>query len=342
LIVIQADSLSRSYGDRWAIKDVSFQARPGEILGFLGPNGAGKTTTMRILTGFLAPTSGRATVAGYDVVEKPLEVKRRLGYLPETVPLYEDFTTREYLKFVARLKGVDRRKVDDAVDLAMTQCAVTDVADRLVRNLSRGYRQRVGLAHAIVHDPPVLILDEPTSAMDPRQIVEIRNVIKGLRGTHTIILSTHILPEATAVCDRVIIINEGAVVAVDTYEQLAARLRSSEKNLVRVARPDGALGDRLRALPGVLHVTSGPALGELVVEAALGKDAREDIARTVVGAGAGLLELRPLAMSLEDVFLRLVTHEDATGEAEAASPGTAPAGGPPSTGDGRAKEGRRG
>ncbi len=308
--MIQAESLSRSYGDRWAIRDVSFQARPGEILGFLGPNGAGKTTTMRVLAGFLAPTSGRASVAGFDVVEKPLEAKRRLGYLPEVVPLYEDFTTREYLKFVARLKGVDGRKVDAAVDQAMSLCAVTDVADRLLRNLSRGYRQRVGLAHAIVHDPPVLILDEPTSAMDPRQIVEIRNVIKGLRGTHTIILSTHILPEATAVCDRVIIINEGGVIAVDTYEQLAARLRSSEKTLVRVARPDGGLTDRLRAVPGVLRVGGGTSRGELVVEAALGKDVREEISRAVVGVGAGLLELRPMAMSLEDVFLKLVTEED--------------------------------
>jgi ABC-2 type transport system ATP-binding protein len=313
--VIQADSLSRSYGDRWAIRDVSFQAQQGEILGFLGPNGAGKTTTMRILTGFLAPSAGRAAVAGYDVVEKPLEVKRRLGYLPEVIPLYEDLTTREYLSFVARLKGVERRKVDDAVDRAMTLCAVTEVADRLVRHLSRGYRQRVGLAHAIVHDPPVLILDEPTSAMDPRQIVEIRNVIKGLRGGHTVILSTHILPEATAVCDRVIIINEGSVVAVDTYEQLAARLRSSEKTLVRVARLDGGLQERLRQLPGVLHVTSGSGQGEMVVEAALGKDVREQIAQTVVGAGVGLLELRPLAMSLEDVFLKLVTEEAAV-EAE--------------------------
>ena len=308
--MIQADALSRSYGDRWAIRDVSFQARPGEILGFLGPNGAGKTTTMRILTGFLAPTSGRATVAGYDVVQKPLEVKRRLGYLPETVPLYDDLTTREYLRFVARLKGVERRRVDDATDRAMALCAITDVADRLLRNLSRGYRQRVGLAHAIVHDPEVLILDEPTSAMDPRQIVEIRNVIKGLRGSHTIILSTHILPEATAVCDRVIIINDGTVVAVDTYEQLAARLRRSEKTLVRAARPDGGLTGRLEKLPGVVHVTQGAGRGEVVVEAGLGKDLREAIARTVVEAGVGLLELRPVAMSLEDVFLRLVTHEE--------------------------------
>jgi len=307
--VIQADSLSRSYGDRWAIRDVSFQAQQGEILGFLGPNGAGKTSTMRILSGFLAPTAGQASVAGYDVVEKPLEAKRRLGYLPETIPLYEDLTTREYLTFVARLKGVERRKVDGAVDRAMTLCAVTEVADRLVRNLSRGYRQRVGLAHAIVHDPPVLILDEPTSAMDPRQIVEIRNVIKGLRGNHTVILSTHILPEATAVCDRVIILNEGSVVAVDTYAQLAARLRSSEKTLVRVARADASLPQRLSVIAGVLHVTPGPNQGELVVEAVLGKDVREEVARTMVGAGAGLLELRPIAMSLEDVFLKLVTEE---------------------------------
>jgi ABC-2 type transport system ATP-binding protein len=309
-IVIQADSLSRSFGDRWAIQDVSFQARPGEILGFLGPNGAGKTTTMRILAGFLPPTSGQASIDGYDIVEKPLEAKRRLGYLPEVIPLYEDFTAVEYLRFVARLKGVDRRKVNAAVERAMTLCAVTDVADRLVRNLSRGYRQRLGLAHAIVHDPPVLILDEPTSAMDPRQIVEIRNVIKGLRGSHTVILSTHILPEATAVCDRVIIINQGKVVAVDTYEQLAARLRSSEKTLVRVARPDGGLTDRLRNLPGVVHVIPGRGAGELMVEAVLGRDVREEVARTIVGTGAGLLELRPMGMTLEDVFLRLVTHEE--------------------------------
>lgn len=308
--MIIAEGLSRSYGERWAIRDVSFQAREGEILGFLGPNGAGKTTTMRVLTGFLAPTSGRALIAGYDVVEKPLEAKRHVGYLPEVVPLYDDFTTREYLGFVARLKGVDRRKVRGAVDRVMSLCGLEEVADRLLRNLSRGYRQRVGLAHAIVHDPPVLILDEPTSAMDPRQIVEIRTLIKSLRGTHTIILSTHILPEATAVCDRVIIINEGSVVAVDTYEQLAARLRSSEKTLVRVARPQDDLVRRLRALPGILHVTPGGAGGEFVVEAELGQDRREEIARTVVEAGAGLLELRPVAMSLEDVFLRLVTHEE--------------------------------
>jgi len=312
--VIQADSLSRNYGERWAIRDVSFQAREGEILGFLGPNGAGKTTTMRILTGFLAPTSGRASVAGFDVVEKPMEAKRRLGYLPETPPLYEDFTTREYLTFVARLKRVERRKVVDAVDRAIELCGVEEAADRLIRNLSRGYRQRVGLAHAIVHDPEVLILDEPTSAMDPRQMVEMRKVIKGLRGSHTIILSTHILPEATAVCDRVVIIDEGAIVAVDTYEQLAARLRSSEKTLVRTARTPDDLQPRLSRIPGVLHVAPGSSRGEMVVEASLGHDVREQVARTVVDAGAGLLELRPIAMSLEEVFLRLVTHEEGTAD----------------------------
>ena len=308
--MIQAESLSRSYGERWAIRDVSFQAREGEILGFLGPNGAGKTTTMRILTGFLAPSEGRASIAGFDVVERPLEAKRHLGYLPEVVPLYEEFTTREYLSFVARLKQVDRRAIPDAVDRAMGLCGVDDVADRLVRNLSRGYRQRVGLAQAIVHDPAVLILDEPTSAMDPRQIVEIRKVIKGLRGSHTIILSTHILPEATAVCDRVIVINEGSIVAQDTYEQLAARLRNSDKTLVRAARPSADLTKRLGAIPGVRHVTAGAAAGELLVESDLGSDVREQVARAVVDGGAGLLEMRPLSMSLEDVFLKLVTHED--------------------------------
>ncbi|HEX4836119.1 MAG TPA: ABC transporter ATP-binding protein [bacterium] len=319
--MIQADSLSRTYGERWAIRDVSFQAREGEILGFLGPNGAGKTTTMRILTGFLSPTSGRATVAGYDVVEKPLEAKRHIGYLPEVLPLYDDFTPWEYLTFVARLKRVDRRKIRDAVDRALTLCGAADVADRLIRNLSRGYRQRVGLAQTIVHDPAVLILDEPTSAMDPRQIVEIRNVIKGLRGSHTIILSTHILPEATAVCDRVIVINDGAVVAVDTYEQLAARLRGSEKTLVRVARTGGDLPARLQRIPGVLHVTPGSGQGEIVVEAALGTDVREQISRTAVEAGSGLVELRPLAMTLEDVFLRLVTREESVAPEDAAEAG---------------------
>jgi ABC-2 type transport system ATP-binding protein len=308
--VIQADSLSRNYGERWAIQDVSFAAREGEILGFLGPNGAGKTTTMRILTGFLAPTSGRASVAGYDIVEKPLEAKRHLGYLPETAPLYDDFTVREYLGFVARLKQVERRKRDDAVDRALDMCAVDDVADRLIRNLSRGYRQRVGLAQAIVHDPAVLILDEPTSAMDPRQIVEIRNTIKGLKGNHTIILSTHILPEATAICDRVVIINEGKIVAVDTYQELAGRLRSSERTLVRTERPSPDLAARLGRILGVVGV-SAAGKGEFIVEAELGKDVRQEIGRAVVDTGSGLLELRPLAMSLEDVFLKLVTHEEA-------------------------------
>ncbi len=338
--MIEADSLSRAYGERWAIRDVTFQAREGEILGFLGPNGAGKTTTMRILTGFLAPTSGRAVVAGFDVSEKPLDAKRHIGYLPEVLPLYDDFTPSEYLTFVARLKQVDGRKIRDAVDHALTVCGAADVAGRLIRNLSRGYRQRVGLAQALVHDPAVLILDEPTSAMDPRQIVEIRNVIRGLRGSHTVILSTHILPEATAVCDRVIVINDGAVVAVDTYEQLAARLRGSEKTLVRVARQGGDLAFRLERIPDVLRVITGSAQRpgvtpdsgssrEMIVEAALGKDVREEVARAVVEAGAGLLELRPLAMSLEDVFLRLVTQEDAPAEETAGD-------GPPAEGQGRA------
>jgi ABC-2 type transport system ATP-binding protein len=334
--VIQAESLSRNYGERWAIRDVSFQARAGEILGFLGPNGAGKTTTMRILTGFLAPSEGRASIAGFDVVEKPLEAKRHLGYLPEVVPLYDDFTTREYLSFVARLKRVDRKRIPAAVDRAMALCSVDDVADRLTRNLSRGYRQRVGLAHAIVHDPDVLILDEPTSAMDPRQIVEIRKVIKGLRGSHTIILSTHILPEATAVCDRVIIINEGAVVAVDTYEQLAARLRNSDKTFVRAARAAAELPKRLGAIPGVRHITPGQTAGEFLVESELGTDVREQVARAVVEVGAGLLELRPLSMSLEEVFLKLVTHEDGGAAGSSPGGGATEGGGPP------AGRGRRG
>ncbi len=208
------------------------------------------------------------------------------------------------------MKGVEGRRVGDAVDRATDLCAVDDVADRLIRNLSRGYRQRVGLAQAIVHDPAVLILDEPTSAMDPRQIVDIRNVIRNLKGSHTIILSTHILPEATAVCDRVVVINEGRIVAIDTYAELAGRLRSSERTLVRTERPSPDLAARLGRIPGVLRV-SAAGEGELVVEAELGKDVREDIGRAVVELGVGLLELRPLAMSLEDVFLKLVTHEDA-------------------------------
>ncbi|MGH7274555.1 MAG: ABC transporter ATP-binding protein, partial [Nitrospiria bacterium] len=223
--MIQVEHLTKQFGNRVAIQDLSFEASKGEVLGFLGPNGAGKTTTMRILTGFMPATSGTARVAGYDVWESPQEVKRRIGYLPEQPPLYNDMTVTEYLQFVAKIKGISPKQIKNSVRQVLEQCSLDEVRGRLIGNLSRGFRQRVGLAQALIHRPEVLILDEPTSGLDPKQIIEVRQLIKGLQGTHTVILSTHILPEVTAVCQRVVIINEGRVMAVDTHEGLTAKLR---------------------------------------------------------------------------------------------------------------------
>jgi ABC-2 type transport system ATP-binding protein len=310
--VIEVQHLTKRYGRVTAVDDVSFRVERGEILGFLGPNGAGKTTTMRVLTGYMPATSGRAIVAGFDVFDQPLEAKRRTGYLPETPPLYPEMTVREYLSFVAEIKGVPSGERKGRVDGSMEKARVTEMAARHCGKLSKGYRQRVGLAQALIHNPDVLILDEPTAGLDPKQIIETRELIKHLAGDHTIILSTHILPEVSQTCQRVVIINRGRVVAVDTPDNLTRRLSGSETMYVQVDGAGDAAKTAVAALPGVTRVSEVDHQGGLVgyeVESAPGRDVRRDLARAIVGAGWGLLEMRPVRMSLEDIFLQLTTEE---------------------------------
>ncbi|HJU06131.1 MAG TPA: ATP-binding cassette domain-containing protein [Nitrospiraceae bacterium] len=308
--MIEVLDVTKRYGEHTAIERVTFTVDKGEVLAFLGPNGAGKTTTMRILTCFLPATEGMARVAGFDCFEQPTEVKRRIGYLPETPPVYQELTVMEYLTFVGRIKGMAAADLRSGLDRTVERLSLGDVRHRLIANLSRGYKQRVGLAQALLHDPPVLILDEPTVGLDPKQIIEIRELIKSLAGSHTVILSTHILPEATAVCQRVVIINHGRIVAVDTPDRLSARLRQSEKVSVTVRMPPADAADRFRTLPGIVSVFESSESGAFLLECELGRDLRDDIARFVVGQGWGLLELKTISMTLEDVFLRLTQHEE--------------------------------
>jgi ABC-2 type transport system ATP-binding protein len=292
---------------------VSFRVEKGEILGFLGPNGAGKTTTMRVLTGYMPPTEGRAVVAGYDIFDQPIEAKRRIGYLPETPPLYPEMTVRDYLLFVSRIKGVPRGERKSRVADVMARTRVADMAERHCGKLSKGYRQRVGLAQALLHNPEVLILDEPTAGLDPKQIIETRQLIKHLGGDHTVILSTHILPEVSQTCQRVVIINKGRVVAVDTPENLTSRLRGSETMYVQVDAPvAGDVRAALGAVPGVTEVSVADTRGDVAsyeVSSESGRDVRRELASAVVSRGWGLLELRPLRMSLEEIFLHLTTED---------------------------------
>jgi ABC-2 type transport system ATP-binding protein len=311
--MIEVQHLTKRYGPFTAVDDVSFRVEKGEILGFLGPNGAGKTTTMRVLTGYMPPTEGVAVVAGYDVFQKPLEAKRRTGYLPETPPLYPEMTVREYLTFVSRIKlrGVSKAERAERVNAAMRKTRVDDMANRHCVKLSKGYKQRVGLAQALLHDPEVLILDEPTAGLDPKQIIETRDLIRSLAGDHTIILSTHILPEVAQTCQRVVIINRGRVVAEDTPQNLTHQLQGAATLYVQV---DGSRGDTtaLQAIPGVRTVTitePGDTLVGYEIEAEPSRDVRRDVARTVVDRGWGLLEMRPTRMSLEEIFLQLTTEE---------------------------------
>jgi ABC-2 type transport system ATP-binding protein len=321
--VIEVQHITKRYGRVTAVDDVSFRVERGEILGFLGPNGAGKTTTMRILTGYMPPSEGRAVVAGFDVFDRPIDAKLRTGYLPETPPLYPDMTVREYLDFVARIKGVPSRERKLRVKAVMERTRVDDMSERHCGKLSKGYRQRVGLAQALVHNPEVLILDEPTAGLDPKQIIETRELIRGLAGDHTIVLSTHILPEVAQTCQRVVIINKGRVVAVDTPDNLTARLKGASTMYVQVDAGGADAAIALAAIPGVTRVVSadqralpgpdappppaGPAAFEVESEPEV--DVRRDLARAVVTRGWGLLELRPVRMSLEDVFLQVTTEE---------------------------------
>jgi ABC-2 type transport system ATP-binding protein len=310
--VIEVEHLTKRYGTFTAVDDVSFTVEKGEILGFLGPNGAGKTTTMRVLTGYMPATEGRARVAGFDVVEKAIEAKRRTGYLPETPPLYPDMTVRDYLLFCARIKGIGRADRRARVNAAMDRTRIADMAERHCGKLSKGYRQRVGLAQALLHNPDVLILDEPTAGLDPKQIIETRKLIKDLAGDHTVVLSTHILPEVSQTCQRVVIINKGKVVAEDTPDNLISRLRGSESQLVQVDARGADAASELGTLDGVTGVTvtdTNNGLTTLEVASEAGRDIRQQLAAAVVGRGWGLLELRPVRMSLEDVFLTLTTVE---------------------------------
>jgi len=311
--MIEVDGLTKFYGPKAAIEEVSFQVAKGEVVGFLGPNGAGKTTTMRILACFMPPTSGTARVAGFDIGKDSLQVRRRIGYLPESVPLYGDMTARQYLTFAAEAKGVPRSERAKRVAGVLERCLLTDVPDRLIRNLSKGYRQRVGIAQALVADPEVLILDEPTLGLDPKQIIEIRSLIRDMRGERTVILSTHILPEVSMVCQRVIIINEGRIAAVDTPENLNLRLQKSSRILLEVEGPAEEVRRTLAGVRGVLTVAPQEprdGRGRYLVETDREQDLRKELARAVTDSGWGLTELRPVDLTLEDIFIRLVTREE--------------------------------
>lgn len=312
--MIQVSNLSKSYGPKSAISNVTFDVKQGEILGFLGPNGAGKTTTMRILCGYMPATAGTITVDGYDVFANSLQARRRIGYLPESVPLYPEMTVESYLAFMAQIRGVAAKARRDQVSRVMKLTHVDHVRSTFIGRLSRGYRQRVGIAQALVHDPPVLVLDEPTVGLDPKQITETRQLIKNLGGSHTILLSTHILPEVSMVCNRVVIINGGRVVAEDTPENLTKRLRGAERISLDVRGPNDKVQQALGRVPNVLAVEAQAINGHsrYLVDCAVGQDVREDLASTVVGNGWGLLELRSEGMSLEEVFLKLTTREDGT------------------------------
>ncbi|MEC8945621.1 MAG: ATP-binding cassette domain-containing protein [Chloroflexota bacterium] len=310
--MIEAKNLTKFYGDYPAIENVSFTAQDGEVIGFLGPNGAGKTTTMRILTGFTPATSGTAIIAGYDIQSESIQARGSIGYLPETVPLYTDMTVREYLKFMGALKKMDgakiRTRINDVVDL----CRLEEYADSMIGKLSKGYRQRVGIAQAILHEPPVLVLDEPTIGIDPRQVVETRQIIKSLGGEHTVILSTHILPEVSMICDRVLIIDEGQIVAMDKTENLSSKLGDITQIIMNVQGPAEEITRVIEQVSGVKRVSHTDAGGhnQFIIECDPAEDLRTELTRLTVEHGWGLQEIRTGGLSLEDIFLRLTTSEE--------------------------------
>lgn len=313
--MIEVQDVTKSYGTTTAVDHVSFTVNKGEILGFLGPNGAGKTTTMRILTGFMPATSGTARVSGFDVFKDSLQVRRHIGYLPEAPPVYPDMSVESYLEFVLRIKGIPAEKHASLVQDALVKTNLADKRHELIKRLSRGYKQRVGLAQALVHDPDVIILDEPTVGLDPKQIIEVRHLIKALAGSHTIILSTHILPEVSMTCDRVVIINKGKIAAVDTPQNLTSQLRGGQRIHVEAQAPEKQLRDVLAQIPGAARVQVEPAGKDghvtASIESAQGQDVRSQVAAKIIEKGWSLYELRGLSLSLEDIFLQLTT-DDAT------------------------------
>jgi len=316
--VISVENLTKRYATKTAIEAMTFRVEKGEILGFLGPNGAGKTTTMRIITGYMPSTDGTVKVDGFDVADQPLEVRRRIGYLPENPPLYTEMTVNSYLQFVAKLKGLTGARVQEDVNRAMDRVNITDVQDRIIAKLSKGYKQRVGIAQALLGDPPVLILDEPTIGLDPKQIQEVRELIKSLAGTHTVVLSTHILPEVEQTCHRVIIIDHGKIVAVDTPQNLRSQIQGGARVLIEVEGPVADVLTAVKAIPGVATariLTQDATRGSFQVDVDSGKDIRRDLARAVVQAGWGLLELQSENMSLEDIFIKLTTAEETSPQA---------------------------
>ena len=326
--MITVNGLTKRYAHTTAVDHISFEVKKGQIVGFLGPNGAGKTTTMRMLTCFLTPTGGAATVAGFDILEQPLEVKKRIGYLPETPPVYLEMRIAEYLSFVGQLKGLSGTELRSRVDYVCERCAVADVRNKIIGKLSKGYRQRVGLAQAIIHNPDVLILDEPTAGLDPKQINETRDLIKSLAGDHTIILSTHILPEVSQTCEQVIIINKGKIVATDSVSNLQQRAHAGESVIVEVAGRNGSVDSatvqhKLEQISGVSRVLSkadGQRRLIFEVEASRDMGVRGNVARAVVESGWDLNELRPAALSLEEIFLQL-TGTEAPAEMESVAAG---------------------
>ncbi|MFA4839086.1 MAG: ATP-binding cassette domain-containing protein [Candidatus Neomarinimicrobiota bacterium] len=312
--MIEVKNLVKHYGSVRAVDDISFTVEKGEILGFLGPNAAGKTTTMRIITGFMPASSGTVKVAGFDVFDQGLEVKKRIGYLPENPPLYSDMRVVDYLRFVAAIKGVDKKTIDVEVHRVAERMSITDALEKHISKLSKGYKQRVGFAQALLNNPPLLVLDEPTIGLDPKQIIEVRELIKSLAHEHTVILSTHILPEVSMTCNRVVIINEGKVVAMDTPDNLTARLKGSESILLEI---EGAIQDvqnELERTPNVLSVAVQPLAipdtAQYVVESTVGFDVRKELAARIVKNGWGLLEMKTSGLSLEEIFLRLTTKEE--------------------------------
>jgi ABC-2 type transport system ATP-binding protein len=320
--LIEVQDLTKTFGERTAVDHISFTVNKGEILGFLGPNGAGKTTTMRVLTGFLPATSGTAKIAGFDVFDDSIEVRRRIGYLPENPPLYTDMSVVDYLDFVTRIKNVPAEKRASRIEDALAKTNITDKRNELIKRLSRGYKQRVGIAQALVHDPEVIILDEPTVGLDPKQIIEVRHLIKGLAGNHTIILSTHILPEVSMTCDRVVIINRGKIAAVDTPANLTTQLKGAQHVRIEAQADEKSMRELLQEIPGVANVNleslAKSGLVAATIESLPGHDVRSQIAAKIVGKGWPLYELRGVSLSLEEIFLQLTT-DDATHATESAN-----------------------
>ncbi|MGH9340765.1 MAG: ABC transporter ATP-binding protein [Acidobacteriota bacterium] len=311
--MIQVEHLSKQFGFHRAIDDVTFEVKKGEILGFLGPNGAGKTTTMRILAGFFPATEGKAVVAGYDVFDQPLQAKRRVGYMPENPPLYTGMTVDSFLHFAGTIKGVQKSQLKGRMEEIKQRCGLQETGPRLIKQLSKGYKQRVGLAQALIHNPEVLILDEPTVGLDPKQIIEVRELIRGLGGDHTVILSTHILPEVSMTCERVVIINRGKIVAIDSPQNLTSQLHGAQRIEVEVVGPVEALPDILGTVPEVTTVSMGePRNGHqsVFVESEAGTEVRHLIARKLIESGFDLYQLRTQTMTLEEIFLKLTTEEE--------------------------------